>query len=236
MIIENISLEDKETVVRIDTNNQLISLNKNDEDITIPFNKISYLVHKVGQIAWQKDYVEFHSKDKTTFSIYIEQEQIKELEKFFNIRTDILIKAEPIKKNHKYWLQVSEPWDFHDKILGTIIDVNEKRIFFKSDFRISIQDVCGNVFMLRPRYSGDKCNTLPLTVNGAILLSKYEDSKTDEQLLENSKFVIIASLKKCNLFGALRIFLTKFLPYFIIIVFTIMILKAIFDLFKIFVA
>ncbi len=252
MIIENNSLEDRETIIKVDTDCQIITINKSDESNEIPFNKVSYLVHNVGQIIWEKDYVEFRCKNKTAFSILINQEQIKELEKFFNIRTEILVKTEPIKKSHKYWLQVSEPWDFRanlfgdNKILGTVIDVNEKRIIFKSDFRINVQNVCGNVFMLRPRYCGDKCNRSPLTVNGAILLTKYDPAKTDEQLSENSKFVIIGSLKKCfnknvftnisTLFWLLCHYIATLFLYFIVIIFTIMIFKSIFDIFMIFVA
>lgn len=234
MIIKNASLEDKELTVKIDTDNQVIFLNKKAKDITIPFNKISYLVHKAGYMIWQKDYAEFHSKDKSTFSIHIKREQIKELEKFFNIRTDILMRTEPIKRNHKYCLQVSEPWDFRDNILGTIIDVNEKRIIFKSDVNVNIQNFQGN-FILHSR-DGRNCNRLPLYVNASILPSEYDLLKTDDELLKNSKFVIIGSLKKCNLFEVLWHYLVIFFLYFTVIAFTMMIFKSIFDLFKIFIA
>lgn len=192
MIIEQISVNDKNTIVKIDTDNKIICLSEND---IIPFAKISYLVLKIGKNIGVKDYMEFHAGKVLLFSVYITQKQVTELEKFFNIRTDLLERMYEIKKNRKYCLVVSEPWDFHNNITGTVLDVNEKRVIFKSDMKLEIQGVCGYILMLHSR-DGNKCDQLPLRVNASIILSDYDSSKTDEQLSENSKFVIVGSLRK----------------------------------------
>jgi hypothetical protein len=146
-------------------------------------------------------------------------------------------------------LAVSEPWNYNGNIIGTVLDVNEKRIIFKSDYQINIQGVSGNIFMLRSRY-GENCKELPLNVNVAIILSNYDSTKTDEQLLKNSKFVIIGSLEKYNyehLLESLKIsnigskkhslghYLALSFIYFMLFVFVIKLFEPIFNILHLFI-
>ena len=47
-----------------------------------------------------------------------------------------LFQNNKIQKNKKYWLMISEPWDYthpkygENRILGTVIDVSEEKVIF----------------------------------------------------------------------------------------------------------
>lgn len=111
-------------------------------------------------------------------------------------------------KEVEYCISVGEPWDFsgpdgQNIIKGTILKkINSNLLIFKSTFlQILPNNLEGNIFLLTPRYQNDEfSNSLKklsyITVNVALLRVEYSDKLTEQELKENSSFVIIGSIKQ----------------------------------------
>ena len=107
---------------------------------------------------------------------------------------------------NKCYISVSEPWDFNSPdgeniIKGVILKIiSTTCLVFRANYLLDFDGVKGDKFILSPRYLGsnfyDLDNGLKLvTVNGALLMKEYDDSLDEEKLKDNSKFVIIGSIR-----------------------------------------
>ena len=109
----------------------------------------------------------------------------------------ILFQNNKIKKNKKYWLMVSEPWDYthpkygENRILGTVIDVSEEKVIFKSDDKIEIKDIKGDIFICLDRHEGKKVNEIGSPLCVGLLNINYNKNHAVEV-----KYVIIGNLKR----------------------------------------
>jgi hypothetical protein len=105
----------------------------------------------------------------------------------------------------KYKIIVSEPWDFNgpvgaNLIIGEIVKViSPLFIVFKSDYLLNFEGKIGNILILKPRYEKQfltEENNYEGTVGGGMLLIDNYEDKDEKYLEENSKYVLIGSLKK----------------------------------------
>ena len=108
-------------------------------------------------------------------------------------------------KQEKYFITVSEPWDFESSdgqniIRGNILSIkNNQCIVFKSNNDLQFNDVKGNILILFPRHYGyDFSNFYNeiIAFNGGLLLTEYDENLSEKELEENSKFVIIGSIRE----------------------------------------
>lgn len=108
-------------------------------------------------------------------------------------------------KQEGYYILVSEPWDYESPdgpnlITGTILDKkSNKCLIFKSNCYLQFDEVNGDVLVLTPRHSGYDFSTLSdeiIAFNGSVLLKNYDVKMNENELMKNSKFVIIGSLRK----------------------------------------
>ncbi|KGO92211.1 hypothetical protein [Flavobacterium subsaxonicum] len=114
--------------------------------------------------------------------------------------------------NHKnaYTIIIAEPWDFESPdgkniIRGIILSiVNKYLIVFKTDYLLNfngvngVNGVNGDILILSPRFKDDNfenITTEEIDVNGGVFLGNYDESFDESKLKENSKFVLIGSLK-----------------------------------------
>ncbi len=103
-----------------------------------------------------------------------------------------------IQINHKYRFQVSEPWDYthpkfgSNKILGTVIDINEEWVIFKCEDSVEYNNISGDILILLARYYDDKTDDIDSTFGASIL---YLDHKQNRKIEANYAF--IGRLKEC---------------------------------------
>jgi len=109
-------------------------------------------------------------------------------------------------QSKKYFLSVGEPWDFDSPdgqniINGIIIKiVSANCIIFKANYILHFNGVSGNFFVLCPRHSENDFDDLKngkdyVTINGNVLPEEYNENMSEDYLKENSKFVIIGSIR-----------------------------------------
>lgn len=114
----------------------------------------------------------------------------------FFAEKDFMLK-EKIQKNHKYWLIVSDPYDYthpqygKNRILGEVLDVNQERVIFKAQTSVKIAGIEGDVLILINRYKGDKIDELSTLAGVGLLYIDYNNYRA-----VNVKYVIIGSLEK----------------------------------------
>jgi hypothetical protein len=105
----------------------------------------------------------------------------------------------------KYIISVAEPWDFEsldgqNVIKGRILNMKSNQyLVFKSNHSIQFGEIEGDILILTPRHYGydffDFKDEI-IAFNGSILLREYDEQLSENALLENTKFVIIGSIKK----------------------------------------
>ena len=108
-------------------------------------------------------------------------------------------------EQEKYFISVSEPWDFESKdgqnvIRGNILNIRGNQcLVFKSNHYLKFDDIEGNVLILTPRHQGNDFSELNnefVVVNGSILVGEYNEGLSEKDLQSNSKFKIIGSIRK----------------------------------------
>ena len=108
-------------------------------------------------------------------------------------------------KEEKYFISVSEPWDFespdgHNVIRGNIINIkSNKCIVFKSNYYLQFVDIKSNTLILFPRHEGYDFSNFEneiIAFNGKALLIDYNEQLNEDELLQHTKFVIIGSIRK----------------------------------------
>jgi len=108
-------------------------------------------------------------------------------------------------KEGKYFITVSEPWDFESSdgqniIKGSILSIKSTQcIVFRSNSYLQFDDVKGNILILTPRHYGYDFSNFQneiIAFNGGILLREYNEELSENELRENTKFVIIGSIRK----------------------------------------
>ena len=106
-------------------------------------------------------------------------------------------------KNKNYYISVSEPWDFESKdgeniIKGNIVNIKSNQcLIFKSKYDLEFGEIKGDVLIFFPRHIGIDLSDLEdkrLVLNGGLLRKKYDEKMSEDELKENSKFVIIGSI------------------------------------------
>lgn len=106
----------------------------------------------------------------------------------------------------KYFISVGEPWDFNSPdgqniINGIIIKVlSATCLIFKANYILDFNGIASNLFVLYPRHAESDFDDLKngidyVTINGNILPMEYNESMNEDFLKENSKFVIIGSIR-----------------------------------------
>ena len=110
-------------------------------------------------------------------------------------------------EEEKYFLSVGDPWDFESPdgqniIRGNILNIkSDKCIVFKSNHYLQFDDVKGNILILFPRYQGDNFLNFEneiIAFNGNVMLIDYNEQLCEKELLKNTKFVIIGTIRKDN--------------------------------------
>ena len=103
-----------------------------------------------------------------------------------------------IKTNRKYWFMVGEPWDYthpkygNNKILGTVIEVNEEWVIFKCEEPVESNGISGNILVLLPRHEGDKADNINSNFGAGLL---YVNDKKNRNV--ETKYAFIGNLKEC---------------------------------------
>lgn len=106
----------------------------------------------------------------------------------------------------KYFISVGEPWDFESPdgqniINGIIIKIlSVTCLVFKANYVLAINGISSNLFVLYPRHAESDFDDLKngvdyVTINGSILPREYNENMDEDFLKENSKFVIIGSIR-----------------------------------------
>lgn len=103
---------------------------------------------------------------------------------------------------HKCELTVSEPWDYEiptggNLIVGHILDIRTKNIMFESEKLTKFDKGQGKSLVLRCRYKEevDIQTMRRLTVNGGLLRIPYNISMSEQELKEQSDFVLIGCVE-----------------------------------------
>lgn len=106
-------------------------------------------------------------------------------------------------KQKKYFIKVSDPWNFESLdgeniIRGNIISQRSNQcIVFKSNHCVQVDETKGYILILTPRHYGYDLNKLQdgiVVFNASILLKEYNEHLSEDELKKYSKFVIIGSL------------------------------------------
>jgi hypothetical protein len=105
----------------------------------------------------------------------------------------------------KYYVQVSDPWDFigddnRNILHGNIIKVtNERCLVFRLSHSVEMDGDIGDILVLKPRYTEDSFAKIDekttITVNGC-LMTGYKEEMTESDLMKMSKFKMIGSLRQ----------------------------------------
>jgi hypothetical protein len=110
-------------------------------------------------------------------------------------------------KKEEYSIIVSEPWNFESPdgqniIKGSILNIKSNQcIVFKSNYYLQFDEIKGNILILTSRHYGvdfSNFNDERLAFNGSVLLIEYNEQLNENELLKNTKFVIIGSVKKIS--------------------------------------
>jgi len=106
---------------------------------------------------------------------------------------------------HKtYSISIGEPWDFTspdgDNIINCLIIrvLSSKCLLFRANYTLDFDGVSGDILILSPRFNDgnfENIVTEEIDVNGGLFLGDYEKKIEESKLKENSKFVLIGSLK-----------------------------------------
>jgi hypothetical protein len=108
-------------------------------------------------------------------------------------------------EEEKYFISVSEPWDFesldgNNIIGGNVLAMkNDKYLVFKSNHYLQFGKIKGNILILTPRHNGYDFSNYQneiIAFNGSILLIDYNELLNENVLIENSQFIIIGSIRK----------------------------------------
>jgi len=108
-------------------------------------------------------------------------------------------------KKEKYSILVSEPWDFESPdgqniVRGNILSVKSNQcLVFKANHYLKFDSIESNILILSPRHYGidfSNLNDKRLTFNGSLLFKDYDESLSEKELQENTRFVIIGSIRK----------------------------------------
>jgi hypothetical protein len=108
-------------------------------------------------------------------------------------------------EEEKYFITVSEPWDFESSdgqniIKGSILSIKSSQcIVFRSNNYLQFDDVKGNILILTQRHYGYDFSNFKneiIAFNGGVLLGEYNEELSESQLREKTKFVIIGSMRK----------------------------------------
>ena len=103
-----------------------------------------------------------------------------------------------IQTNHKYWFIVGEPWDYthpkygNNKILGTVLEVNEEWVIFKCDEPVESSGISGNILILLPRHDGDNADNINSDFGAGLLYVNVKKNRNVE-----TKYAFIGNLKEC---------------------------------------
>lgn len=109
-------------------------------------------------------------------------------------------------KTEKHFISVGEPWDFtspdgENIINGNIIKViTNNCLIFRANYILNFGQFTGDLFVLYPRnnesnFDDLQSETCSVTVNGNVLLGSLDDNASEFDLKQNSKFVLIGSLR-----------------------------------------
>jgi len=107
---------------------------------------------------------------------------------------------------NEYFISVGEPWDFNSPdgqniINGVIVKIlSATCLVFKANYILDFDGTLGNFFVLYPRHAESNFNKLKdgmgyVTINGNILLEKYDENMNENYLKEQSKFVTVGSIR-----------------------------------------
>jgi hypothetical protein len=107
-------------------------------------------------------------------------------------------------QNEKYFISVSEPWNFENVdgrniIEGKILNIkSNKCLVFKSNYNLKFDNVSGDILILFPRYKENNFSDMKrrIDINGGLLLETYIENFSEKELENKSKFVIIGSIRK----------------------------------------
>jgi hypothetical protein len=108
-------------------------------------------------------------------------------------------------EKEKYVISVGEPWNFEsidgqNIIKGIVLEIlNDKCLIFKANNCLEFNQAVGNVLILSPRCKDENFNNLSnksVTINGGLLLIDYNKDLIENELKNNSKFVIIGSISR----------------------------------------
>lgn len=105
-----------------------------------------------------------------------------------------------------YYISVSDPWDFvgpdgKNILKGVLMKIISKDcVIFKSNSLIEIDKVKGDIFVLLSRHQGNHFNKIAdkgfWTIGVGLLLTNSYEGMDKDQLEQNSKYVIIGTLRK----------------------------------------
>jgi hypothetical protein len=107
-------------------------------------------------------------------------------------------------KKGKYFISVGEPWDFESPdgqniVRGNILSIKSNQcLVFKTDHFLKFDGIESDILMLSPRNRGNDFSDLQnklIIVNGSILFKEYDETLSEKELQENTKFVIIGSIR-----------------------------------------
>jgi len=108
-------------------------------------------------------------------------------------------------KKEIFIISVGEPWNFESQdgqniIKGNIINIRSNQcLVFKSNHYLQFEEIKSNILVLTPRHQGYDFSNFEsnlIFINGGILIRKYDEQLSEEELLTNARFVIIGSVKK----------------------------------------
>jgi len=94
-------------------------------------------------------------------------------------------------KKEKYSILVSEPWDFESPdgqniVRGNILSVKSNQcLVFKANHYLKFDSIESNILILSPRHYGIDFSNL-----------NDNESLSEKELQENTRFVIIGSIRK----------------------------------------
>jgi hypothetical protein len=106
----------------------------------------------------------------------------------------------------KYYISVSEPWDFEGPDGGNIIKgdilqiVSPTCIIFKSNSGLKFDDNEGNLMVLSPRHYESDFQDLSMSkvlvpINGGLFLGQFNENLTEKDIREKAHFSIIGSIR-----------------------------------------
>ncbi|MDL5247341.1 hypothetical protein FH581_017405 (plasmid) [Leptospira weilii] len=109
-------------------------------------------------------------------------------------------------KEKEYYISVGEPWDFaspdgQNRINGKVLKkISSTCLVFKTNYFLEYEGSKSNILILSPRHYDSDFDDLNkeadlVTINGGLLLNKYSDNLTENELKHTAKFFVIGSIR-----------------------------------------